>query len=160
MRIDYHKAAPAGVRAVYALDHYVRASGLEPELIELVKVRASLMNGVRSAWTFTPRMLEPGERPSRRLFAAPVWHETPFFSPRERAALAWTESVTEIGRSGVSDALHDEARTQFTDQELVDLTFAVIAINAWNRLAVTFQPVVGNFKPAAATTAAPAFTSV
>jgi hypothetical protein len=92
----------------------------------------------------------------QRLFAVPVWRETPFFSPRERAALAWTEAVTDIGRSGVSDALYDEARPQFTDKELVDLTVAVIAINAWNRLAVTFRPAVGNYKPAAATTAASA----
>jgi hypothetical protein len=92
----------------------------------------------------------------QRLFAVPVWRETPFFSPRERAALAWTEAVTEIGRSGVSDALYDEARAQFTEKELVDLTVAVIAINAWNRLAVTFRPAVGNYKPAVATTAASA----
>jgi alkylhydroperoxidase family enzyme len=79
---------------------------------------------------------------------------TPFFSPRERAALAWTEAVTVIGRSGVSDALYDEARAQFTEKELVDLTVVVIAINASrNRLAVTFRPAVGSDKPAAATTA-------
>ena len=90
----------------------------------------------------------------QRLFAVPVWRETPFFSPRERAALAWTEAVTDIGRSGVSDALYDEARAHFSDKELVDLTVAVIAINAWNRLAVTFRPAVGNYSPAAATIAA------
>ena len=87
------------------------------------------------------------------MFAVPVWHETPFFSPRERAALAWTEAVTEIGRNGVSDALYDEARAQFTEKQLVDLTVAVIAINVWNRLAVSFRPAVGSYKPAAATTA-------
>lgn len=73
--------------------------------------------------------------------------------PRERAALAWTEAVTDIGRSGVSDALYDEAREHFTDNELVDLTVAVIAINAWNRLAVTFRLTVGNYAPAAGATA-------
>jgi alkylhydroperoxidase family enzyme len=73
--------------------------------------------------------------------------------PSRTAALAWTEAVTEIGRSGVSDALYDEARAQFTEKELVDLTVAVIAINAWNRFAVTFRPAVGSYKPAAATTA-------
>jgi alkylhydroperoxidase family enzyme len=89
----------------------------------------------------------------QRLFAVPVWRETPFFSSRERTALAWTEAVTQIGRSGVSDALYGEAQAQFTEKELVDLTFAVVAINAWNRLAVTFRPALGSYKPAAATVA-------
>jgi alkylhydroperoxidase family enzyme len=84
-----------------------------------------------------------------------VWRETPFFSPRERAALAWTEAVTKIGRNGVTDARYDEARAQFSEKELVDLSLAVIAINAWNRLAVTFRPAVGNYKPAV-TAVAPA----
>jgi alkylhydroperoxidase family enzyme len=80
----------------------------------------------------------------RRLFAVPVWRETPFFTPRERAALAWTEGVTHIGRDGVNDALYDEARAQFNEKELVDLTVAVIAINAWNRLAVPFRSALSN----------------
>jgi alkylhydroperoxidase family enzyme len=94
-----------------------------------------------------------------RLFAVPVWRETPFFSSRERAALAWTEAVTDIGRSGVSDVLYDEARTQFTDKELVDLTMAVIAINAWNRLAVALRTAVGTSKRTVATTTDTAQTS-
>jgi alkylhydroperoxidase family enzyme len=84
----------------------------------------------------------------QRLFAIPVWRETPFFSPRERAALAWTEAVTDIKTHRGERRSYDEARVQFTEKELVDLTLAVIAINAWNRLAVTFRPAVGNDKPA------------
>ena len=152
-RLDYYKAAPGGVRAVRALEQYVRASGLEPALIELVKVRASLMNGCAYCVDLHTKDARARGETEQRLFAVPVWRETPFFSPRERAALAWAEAVTEIGRSGVSDALYDEARAHFTDKELVDLTVAVIAINAWNRLAVTFRPAVGNYEPAAVTTA-------
>ena len=155
-RIDYYKVAPGGVKAVYALEQYLRASGLEPALIELVKLRASLMNGCAYCVDLHTKDARAKGETEQRLFAVPVWRETPFFSPRERAALAWTEAVTEIGRSGVSGALYDEARAQFTDKELVDLTVAVIAINAWNRLAVTFRPAVGNYKPGAATAVASA----
>jgi AhpD family alkylhydroperoxidase len=151
--MDYYKAAPGAVKAVRALEHYVRASELEPALIELVKVRASLMNGCAYCIDIHTKDARANGETEQRLFAVPVWHETPFFSPRERAALAWTEAVTEIGRNGVSDALYDEARAQFTEKQLVDLTVAVIAINAWNRLAVSFRPAVGSYKPAAPTTA-------
>src|SRR6476620_931967 len=148
-RIDYYKVAPGGVKALHALERYVRTSGLEGPLVELVKLRASVINGCAYCVDMhTKDALAKGET-NQRLFAVPVWRETPFFTPRERAALAWTEAVTEIGHGGVSDALYDEARAQFTERELVDLTFAVIAINAWNRLAVTFRTEVGNYKPAA-----------
>ena len=158
-RIDYYQAAPGGVKAVYALEQYLRASELEPGLIELVKLRASLMNGCAYCVDLHTREARAKGETEQRLFAVPVWRETPFFSPRERAALAWTEAVTDIGRSGVSDALYDEARTQFTDKELVDLTIGVIAINAWNRLAVTFRTAVGSSERAVATTPASAQTS-
>ena len=153
IRVDYDKAAPGALKALHALEQYLRTSGLEPALIELVKLRASLTNGCAYCVDMhTKDALAKGET-DQRLFAVPVWRETPFFSPRERAALAWTEAVTEIGRSGVSEALYDEARAQFTEKELVDLTFAVIAINAWNRLAVTFRPAVGSYRPASVTAA-------
>jgi AhpD family alkylhydroperoxidase len=155
-RIDYYKVAPGAVKPLYALEQYLRASELEPSLIELVKLRASLMNGCAYCVDVHTKDARAKGETEQRLFAVPVWRETPFFSPRERAALAWTEAVTEIGRSGVSDALYDEARAEFTDKELVDLTIAVIAINAWTRLGVTFRPAVGNYKPPAATTAASA----
>jgi len=155
-RMDYNKVAPGVVKAVYALEQYVRTSGLEPALVELVKVRASLMNGCAYCVDMHTKDARAKGETEQRLFAVPVWRETPFFGPRERAALAWTEAVTEIGRGGVSDALYDEARAQFSDKELVDLTAAVIAINAWNRLAVTFRPAVGEYKPAAVATSASA----
>jgi AhpD family alkylhydroperoxidase len=147
-RIDYNKVAPEGLKAVRGLEHYLHTSELEAALIELVKLRASLMNGCAYCVDLHTKEARAKGESEQRLFAVPVWRETPFFSPRERAALAWTEAVTEIGRAGVSDVLYDEGRSQFTDKELVDLTIAVIAINAWNRLAVTFRTAVGNYKPA------------
>jgi AhpD family alkylhydroperoxidase len=153
MRVDYYKVAPGGVKALQALEQYLRASGLEPALIELVKVRASLMNGCAYCVDLHTKDARAKGETEQRLFAVSVWCETPFFSLRERAALAWTEAVTDIERNGVTDALYDEARAQFTEKELVDLSLAVIAINAWNRLAVTFRPAVGNYKPAVAAVA-------
>jgi AhpD family alkylhydroperoxidase len=155
-RIDYNKVAPGGVQAVYGLEKYLRTAGLEPLLIELVKLRASLMNGCAYCVDIHTKDARAKGETEQRLYAVPVWRETPFFSPRERAALAWTEAVTDIGGRGVSDALYEEAHAQFTDKELVDLTFAVIAINAWNRLGVTFQPAVGKYEPAVAAPAASA----
>jgi AhpD family alkylhydroperoxidase len=145
-RIDYNAVAPGGVRAVGALEQYLRKTGLEPSLLELVKLRASLMNGCAYCVDLhTREALAKGES-QRRLFAVPVWREGFLFSTRERAALAWTEAVTDIGRAGVSDALYDEARAQFSEKDLVDLTVAVIAINAWNRLGVTFRPALSEMR--------------
>jgi AhpD family alkylhydroperoxidase len=150
-RIDYYAAAPDGVRAVQAFGKYLRASGLEPALLELVNLRASLMNGCAYCVEVHTKDARARGETEERLFAVPVWRETPYFSPRERIALAWTEAVTDIGRAGVSDALYEEARTLFSEKDLVDLTVAVITINAWNRLAVTFRKPVGRYTPAAAT---------
>jgi AhpD family alkylhydroperoxidase len=150
-RADYYRVGPGGVKALHTLEQYLRTSGLEPALIELVKLRASLMNGCAYCVDLHTKEARARGETEQRLFAVPVWRETPFFSLRERTGLAWTEAVTQIGPSGVSDALYGEAQGQFTEKELVDLTFAVVAINAWNRLAVTFRPLVGSYKPAAAT---------
>lgn len=155
-RVDYYAVAPGGVAAVRGLEHYLRASALDPALLELVKLRASLMNGCAYCVDLHAKNARIGGETEQRLFAVPVWRETPFFSARERAALAWTEAVTDIARLGAADALYDEARAQFNEKELVDLTIAVIAINAWNRLAVTFRTPVGGHAPATAPTAAPA----
>jgi AhpD family alkylhydroperoxidase len=149
-RINYYKVAPEGVKAVKALDQYVAGSGLEPALVELVKLRASIINGCAYCVDVHTKDARAKGESEQRLYAVPVWRETPFFSPRERAALQWTEAVTDMAPGGVSDAVYDEARIHFTDRELVDLTFAVVAINSWNRLAVTFRPLVGNYRPAAA----------
>ncbi|HTV19912.1 MAG TPA: carboxymuconolactone decarboxylase family protein, partial [Polyangiaceae bacterium] len=128
---------------------YVRASTIEAGLYELIKLRASYLNGCAFCVDMHTREARAAGETEQRLYAVPVWKETPFFSPRERAALAWTETVTEIGRAGVSDEQFGAAREHFSERELIDLTMGVIAINAWNRLAVSFGAVPGSMQPAA-----------
>lgn len=144
-RIAFETAAPGAMKAMLALEHYVRTSGLEHRLLELVKLRASYLNGCAYCVDMHSKDARAADESEQRLYAVPVWRETPFFTPRERAALAWTEAVTELGRSGVPDALFEEARRHFTDEELVNLTMAVVAINGWNRLAVSFRSEPGSY---------------
>jgi AhpD family alkylhydroperoxidase len=155
-RIDYYDVAPAAIKPFYALEQYLRTTALEPPLLELVKLRASLINGCAYCVDVHTQDARAAGETEQRLYAVAVWRETPFFSPRERAALAWTDAVTRIGRAGVDDALYAEAIAQFSEKELVDLTVAVIAINAWNRLAITFRRTVGQYTPAPVTTRVPA----
>lgn len=152
-RIEYENAAPGAMRAMLALEEYARTSGLEQSLLELVKLRASYQNGCAYCVDMHTKDARTRGEAEQRLYAVPVWRETPFFTPRERAALAWTEAVTELGREGVSDALFERVRQHFTDAELVNLTMAVIAINGWNRLSVSFRSEPGTYQPRAVTTA-------
>jgi len=144
-RIDYAAANPGALRAVAGVEQYVRQSGLDHTLLHLIKLRASYMNGCAYCVDMHTKDARTASESEQRLYAVPVWHETPFYTPRERAALAWTEAVTEIGRDGVPGELFDEVSTHFTEQEIVDLTMAVIAINAWNRLAISFGTEVGSY---------------
>lgn len=153
-RIDYGSVAPAALKAVYALEHYVRTSGLERSLIELIKLRASFMNGCAYCVDMHTKDARASGESEQRLYAVPVWRETPFFTPRERAALAWTEAVTDVGRSGVPDDVYEEVRRHFSEREVVDLTMAVAAINTWNRLAVSFRTEPGSYQPPARSEAA------
>ena len=146
-RIDSASAAPGAMKAMLALEEYVRTSGLEPRLLELVRLRASYLNGCAYCVDMHTKDARAASESEQRLYAVPVWRETPFFTPRERAALAWTEAVTELGRSGVPDPLFEEARRHFTDAELVNLTMAVVAINGWNRLSVRFRAEPGTYQP-------------
>jgi AhpD family alkylhydroperoxidase len=155
-RLDYYAVAPGGLKTLYALERYLSTSALEPALLELVRLRASLINGCAYCVDVHTKDARARGETEQRLFAVPVWRETPFFSDRERAALAWTEAVTEIGRAGVGDGLFADARAHFSDKDLVDLTMAVIAINAWNRLAVPFRRTVGQYAPPAVITRPPA----
>jgi AhpD family alkylhydroperoxidase len=149
MRIDVEHLAPAALRAVFGVEQYVRGSGLESTLVHLVKLRTSYLNGCAYCVDMHTKDARLEGETEQRLYAVPVWRETPFFTPRERAALAWTETVTELGRTGVPDSAFEEAREHFTELELVNLTMAVIAINAWNRLAVTFRREPGSYQPRA-----------
>lgn len=149
-RIDYGKAAPGGTEAMLGLEKYVRNCGLDHQLLELVKVRASQINGCGYCVDMHTKDARAGGESEQRLYAVAVWRETPFFSERERAALAWTEAVTLISRDQVPDEVYELARKYFNEKELVDLTMAVIVINGWNRLAITFRTVAGTYQPAGA----------
>src|SRR6185437_16740588 len=131
--LDYAKLAPKVIEAIYPVERYVRNSGLEPPLVELVKLRASRING----WAYCVDMHTKDARAhgetEQRLYAVAVWKEAPFFTERERAALAWTEAVTLLSRDHVPDDVYEDARREFDEKQLIDLTMAVIAINGWNR---------------------------
>ncbi|HEX7118230.1 MAG TPA: carboxymuconolactone decarboxylase family protein [Longimicrobiales bacterium] len=148
-RINHREIAPDAIRAMYGLERYVRESGLEHSLLELVKLRASQINGCAYCVDMHTKDARAAGETEQRLYAVSVWREAPFFTERERAALAWTETVTLVSEHGVPDEVYDEARKHFSEKELVDLTMAVVAINGWNRLSVAFRPAVGDYQPGA-----------
>lgn len=147
-RIRYAKVSPGGYEAMRGLDAYVRQSGLEPSLLELVKVRASQLNGCAYCLDMHTKDARAGGESEQRLYTLDAWRETPFFTERERAALAWTEAVTQVANGHVPDDVYELARRHFTEKEMVDLTLAIVAINGWNRLAISFRSVPGTYRPA------------
>jgi AhpD family alkylhydroperoxidase len=146
-RLNAMQIAPDAYKALYGVEQYVRASSVDKKILELMKLRASYINGCAYCVDMHTKDARAEGETEQRLYAVPLWRETPFFTPRERAALAWTEAVTEIGRTHVPDDVYAEARAQFTELEMVNLTMAVIAINGWNRLAVSFGQPVGSYEP-------------
>ncbi len=147
-RIEYAQVAPGALKAMRALESYVAESGLERPLIELVKTRASQLNGCAYCIDMHTQDARAAGESEQRLYALSAWRETPFFSARERAALAWAEAITLLAETGAPDDVYELARASFTERELVDLTMAVIAINGWNRLAVGFRTVPGTYQVA------------
>lgn len=146
-RIEYAKVAPGIMQAMQALEGYVRQGALEPDLLELVKVRASQINGCAFCIDMHTKDARAAGESEQRLYALDAWRETPFFSERERAALEWTEAVTLVSEGHVPDDVYGQATEQFSEKDLVDLTMAVIAINGWNRLAISMRAVPGSYEP-------------
>ncbi|MEH6422531.1 carboxymuconolactone decarboxylase family protein [Pseudomonas sp. CGJS7] len=137
-RLDYNKVDPQGARALAGLSAYVEKSGLERSLIDLINVRVSQINGCAYCIRLhTEEAVERGET-HRRLHLLRVWQEGPF-SARERAALGWAEAITLVDRAPVSDEIYAEVREHFSDHDLVALSYAAIAMNAWNRLGIAFR---------------------
>jgi AhpD family alkylhydroperoxidase len=132
-------AAPDGYRAMSGLQHYVNECGLEASLLGLVTVRASQINGCAFCLAMHAREARKHGETDDRMHLLNAWRETPIYTPRERAALAWTEAVTRIADHQVTDELYAEARRHFTEKELADLTFALVVINGWNRLMIAFE---------------------
>ena len=147
-RMNYSKAAPGAMRAMMGLENYIADCGIEPALQNLVKLRASQLNGC--AYCVDMHSLDAralGET-EQRLYALPVWQETPFYTERERAALLWTEKLTLISLDHVPDEVYEQVRPHFTDAELANLTLVIATINAWNRFGISFRDVPGNYTPA------------
>ena len=147
-RMDYKKSAPNGYKAMSTLEQYVRSSGLEASLLELIKIRASQINGCAFCLDMHTKDARAAGETEQRLYTLSAWHETPFFTERERAALAWTEAVTRVPDTHVPDEVYESVRKHFNEQELVNITLAVVAINGWNRLAIAFRTVPGSYQPA------------
>ncbi len=147
-RLEYAKVAPEGYKAMLGLETHVRHCGLEHKLLELVKLRASQINGCAYCVDMHTKDARAQGETEQRLYALVAWRETPFFTDRERAALMWTEAVTQIGHRHVPDDIYETVRGQFEEKELVNLTLAVVAINGWNRLAISFRTVPGSYQPA------------
>lgn len=146
-RINYPKASPAGFKAMRGLQEHVDNCGLEHKLLELVKMRASQINGCAYCLDMHSKDARAAGETEQRLYLLDAWREAPFYSDRERAALAWTEALTRISNNDVPDALYDEVRKQFSEKELVDLSLAIVAINGWNRLAIPFRSEPGHYQP-------------
>ncbi len=147
-RIDLVKTAPGAYKAMSSLETYIRQCGLEASLLELVKTRASQINGCAFCLDMHTKDARAHGETEQRLYTLSAWHETPFFTERERAALAWTEALTLIAEDDISDELYQAALQHFTEQELVNLSMVIVTINSWNRLSIAFRKMPGTYQPA------------
>ncbi|MFM0006175.1 carboxymuconolactone decarboxylase family protein [Paraburkholderia dipogonis] len=138
-RLDFYKANPAAIKAMIGVEERIGKSALEKSLTELVRLRASQINGCAYCVDMHTTDARKGGETDRRLATVVVWRETPFFTDRERAALEWTEALTLVSQDHVPDAIWEAVRPHFGDEELVDLTLLISAINAWNRFAISFR---------------------
>lgn len=131
---------------MFSLETFVRGCGLETKLLELVRMRASQINGCAYCMDMHTKDARAEGETEQRLYTLSAWRETPFFTDRERAALEWTEAVTLIADTNVPDDVYERVRRHFNETEIVNLTMAVIAINGWNRLAISFRAVPGTYE--------------
>ena len=145
MRLDYRTTLPEASQAMSGLEHVVNASTLEPELRELVKLRASQINGCAYCVDMHTKDARAMGEDEQRLHLVAVWREAPSFTSRERAALAWTEALTLLSDTGAPDETYEAMAREFDPAEQVALTLAIVAINGWNRLAVGFRQPVGSY---------------
>ena len=145
-RLDYPKVAPGGFKVMLSLEHYLHECGLDPTLLSLMKLRASQMNGCAYCIDMHWKDLRAAGENEQRLYGLDAWRESPYYKARERAALAWTEAVTDITNGHVPDELYEEVRREFNEKEIADLTLAVAAINSWNRLLISTRAAAGRYQ--------------
>lgn len=145
MRIDWQKTLPEGYKAMLGLQQVVDKTSIDHKLLELIKIRASQINGCAHCLDMhTKDAIAIGES-EQRIHVLAAWKEAPFYSPRERAALAWCEYLTQISHTAADDSIYDNLGSFFSPQEIVELTLAIVVINSWNRLAVGFKSEVGSY---------------
>lgn len=149
-RFNYAKLSPGAYSAMFSLEKYLHQCGLEEGLIHLVKLRVSQLNGCAFCLDMHWKDLRAIGEEEQRLYSLDAWRECPYYTDRERAALAWAEALTLITNGHASDAVYEASRAQFSEKEFSDLTFAITTINAWNRLAISGRTEPGNYQPAKA----------
>jgi AhpD family alkylhydroperoxidase len=147
-RMNYGQAAPGVYDAMDKLDAYLQNCAIETPLLLLIQLRASQINGCAYCLDMHWKDLRAAGSNEQRLYSLDAWRECPYYSERERAALAWTESVTRVTDGHVPDEVYEEVRVHFSERELADLTLAVAAINAWNRLSIAARLKPGTYEPA------------
>ena len=147
IRFDYIRAAAGGYQAMLGLEKFLHGCGLEESLIHLLKLRVSQINGCAFCIDMHWKDLRALGVTEQRLYSLDAWHECPFYSERERAALLWAEAVTNLAAGHVSDEVHDQVRAHFDEQGLANPTFVVATINAWNRLAIAARSTPGTYQP-------------
>ena len=143
--MELKNASPEGAKAMGALNAFIHHCGLEKDLLELVKLRASQINGCGHCLDMHWKQLRAMGQPEQRLYLLDAWRESPVYTNRERAALAWTEAVTLVA-GGVPDEVYEQARAQFSESELANLTLAIVAINGNNRVNIAFRTVPGSYQ--------------
>src|SRR5436305_7556657 len=146
-RINHSSVSPGALQAMFGLESYLKECGLEQSLLELVKLRASQINGCAYCIDMHSKDARALGETEQRLYALNAWRETPFYSERERAGLEWTEAVTLVSHTHVPDEVYEQVRKHFGEKELLDLTLAVVAINSWNRLAISLRAIPGTYHP-------------
>jgi AhpD family alkylhydroperoxidase len=145
MRINWSKTSPEGYNAMKGVENFVSQSKLDPKLKELIKIRASQMNKCAFCLDMHTKDARAIGETEQRINVLAAWREAPFYTPQERAALAWCETLTLLPETGAPDDLYEELEQLFTPNEIVELTFAIVTINSWNRLSVGFRTEVGNY---------------
>lgn len=147
-RIKYEKFAREALHSLLTLERYLAQSSIEPNLLHLIKMRASQINGCAYCIDMHSKDARALGEPEQRLYELDAWRETPFYTDRERAALDWTEALTLISETHAPDESFEKLRAHFSEKEIVDLTYAIGAINFWNRLAISMRAVPGTYQPA------------
>ena len=146
-RLNYVHTAPGAYHAMLGLEEYLRKTELEESLLHMIKMRASQINGCAYCSDMHSKDARANGESEQRLYSLDAWRECPYYTDRERAALAWTEAVTQVSQGHVPDEVYEQVKPHFSEKELCDLTFAVATINAWNRLAIAGRMVPGNSQP-------------